>query len=48
MVDRKSIGYTFPPHSADVEAGRLRLFAKAAGEARPETIDDGAALVALP
>jgi acyl dehydratase len=39
VVDRKFIGYNFPPHSADVEAGRLRLFAKAIGETRPEYVD---------
>jgi acyl dehydratase len=45
-IGRSSIGYTFPPHSADVEAGRLRLFAKATGETRPEYIDDDAARAA--
>ena len=35
-IDHGCIGRTFPPHSADVEAGRLRLFAKAIGETRPE------------
>ena len=46
MIDRTRIGYAFPPHSADVEAGRLRLFAKATGETRPEYIDDDAARAA--
>jgi acyl dehydratase len=46
MVDRTHIGRTLPPHSANVEAGRLRLFAKAIGETRPEYIDDGAARAA--
>jgi acyl dehydratase len=46
MVDTTDIGRTFPPHSADVEAGRLRLFAKATGETRPEYIDDDAARAA--
>ena len=46
MVDTTDIGRTFPPHSADVEAGRLRLFAKATGETRPEYIDEGAARAA--
>jgi hypothetical protein len=34
MVDATAIGRTFAPHSADVEAGRLRLFAKATGGTR--------------
>ncbi len=46
MVDRAAIGHTFPSHSADVEAGRLRLFAKAIGETRPEYVDDDAARAA--
>ena len=46
MVDATDIGRTFPPHSADVEAGRLRLFAKATGETRPEYIDEDAARAA--
>ena len=46
MVDRSCIGHTFPPHSAEVEAGRLRLFAKATGETRQEYIDDDAARAA--
>ena len=46
MVDSDDIGRTFPPHSADVEAGRLRLFAKATGETRPEYIDEAAARAA--
>ena len=46
MVDVTDIGRTFPPHSADVEAGRLRLFAKATGETRPEYIDAAAARAA--
>ncbi len=43
MVDRSHIGRRLPVHSADVEAGRLRLFAKAIGETRPEYVDDAAA-----
>ena len=39
-------GARFPPHSADVEAGRLRLFAKATGETRPEYCDEAAARAA--
>ncbi len=46
MVDATCIGRTFAPHSADVEAGRLRLFAKATGETRPEYLDDAAARAA--
>ncbi len=46
MVDAADIGRTFPPHSADVEPGRLRLFAKATGETRPEYIDEDAARAA--
>jgi acyl dehydratase len=45
-VDSTYIGRTFPPHSADVEAGRLRLFARATGETRPEYVDDDAARAA--
>jgi len=46
MLDDTLIGHTFPPHSADVEAGRLRLFAKATGETRPEYCDEAAARAA--
>ncbi len=46
MVDRSHIGYALPVHSADVEPGRLRLFAKAIGETRPEYIDEAAARAA--
>jgi len=46
MVDTTSIGHTFAPHTADVDAERLRLFAKATGETRPEYIDDAAARAA--
>ena len=46
QVDRRHIGHTFPVHSADVEAGRLRLFAKATGETRAEYIDADAARAA--
>lgn len=44
--DRTLVGYAFRPHSADVEAGRLRLFAKATGETRPEYCDEAAARAA--
>lgn len=33
------IGYRHPPHTAEVERGRLRFFAKAIGETRPEFVD---------
>jgi acyl dehydratase len=46
MVDRTHIGRTLPQHSATVEAGRLRLFAKATGETRPEYVDEAAARAA--
>ena len=46
MVDTADIGRTFPPHSAEVEAGRLRLFAKATGETRAEYLDEAAARAA--
>jgi len=46
MIDATLIGHTFPSHSADVEAGRLRLFAKAIGETRPEYCDEEGALSA--
>ncbi len=46
MVDCSHIGRVLPPHSADVEAGRLRLFAKAIGETRPEYVDEAAARAA--
>ena len=46
MVDTTCIGRTFALHSADVEAGRLRLFAKATGETRPEYLDEAAARAA--
>ncbi len=45
-IDETLIGRTFPPHSADVEPGRLRLFAKAIGETRPEYLDPAAARAA--
>jgi hypothetical protein len=32
MIDRKYIGHTLPPFTVDVEAGRLRFFAKAIGQ----------------
>jgi acyl dehydratase len=46
MIDPRHIGRVIPPHSADVEVGRLRLFAEATGETRAEYLDDGAARAA--
>lgn len=46
MIDPKHIGKEIEVHSADVEAGRLRLFAKAIGETRPEYVDEAAARAA--
>jgi acyl dehydratase len=46
VVDRTHIGSRLPPHSADVEAGRLRAFAKAIGETRAEYVDESAARAA--
>ena len=43
MIDRAHIGRDLPPHTATVEAGRLRFFAKATGEGRPEYLDEAAA-----
>lgn len=43
MLDPSHIGKAIEPHVADVEAGRLRLFAKAIGETRPEYVDEAAA-----
>jgi len=46
MIDRKHIGLEMPPHSADVEKGRLRFFAKATGQTDPIYIDEQAAKAA--
>jgi hypothetical protein len=43
MIDRSWIGHEFAPLTVDVELGRLRQFAKAIGETRPEYIDEAAA-----
>ena len=43
MIDRKSIGLKSPPFDAEVEKGRLRLFAKAIGETNPIYSDETAA-----
>jgi acyl dehydratase len=46
MIERHWIGHQWPPHSAAVEAGRLRLFAKATGETDPVFSDEAAARAA--
>ncbi|MGH9697918.1 MAG: MaoC family dehydratase N-terminal domain-containing protein [Candidatus Acidiferrales bacterium] len=43
MIDRKHIGKTRPPHTVDVEKGRLNFFAKAIGETNPIYTDEEAA-----
>ena len=43
MIDRAWIGHVFEPLEVDVEPGRLRQFAKAIGETRPEYINESAA-----
>ncbi len=46
MIDHKFIGYRHPPFHAEVEKGRLRLFAKAIGETDPVYSDEQAAQAA--
>jgi acyl dehydratase len=46
MVDRAHIGRRFPPVSATVERGRLRMFLKAIGEMSPVHVDADAARAA--
>lgn len=46
MIDTKWIGHRFPKMTWEVEKGRLRFFAKAIGESRPEYIDESAAQMA--
>lgn len=46
MIDKHWIGHEWPPHSAAVEAGRLRLFAEATGETDPVFRDETAARAA--
>ena len=43
MINRNIIGMAFPAHSAVVEAGQLRFFAKAIGETNPIYFDEAAA-----
>ncbi|HEY5337383.1 MAG TPA: MaoC family dehydratase N-terminal domain-containing protein [Rhizomicrobium sp.] len=42
-MTRQAIGYVFPPHHMQVEAGRLRFFAKAIGETDPAYANETAA-----
>lgn len=46
MIDTKWVGHQFPTVRWEVEKGRLRFFAKAIGETRPEYIDEAAAKAA--
>ncbi|MGQ0700217.1 MAG: MaoC family dehydratase N-terminal domain-containing protein [Panacagrimonas sp.] len=46
MIDTKHIGRQLPSTLFEVEKGRLRFFAKATGETRPEYIDEAAAQAA--
>jgi len=43
MIDRAHIGRTWPPFEVEIDKSRLRLFAKAIGETRPEYLDEAAA-----
>lgn len=42
MIDTSWVGHALPPVRVDVERGRLRQFAKAVGENRPEYVDQEA------
>ena len=46
MIDRSHIGREFGVHTADIEKGRLRFFAKATGETNPIYFDEDAAKAA--
>lgn len=46
MIDKSQIGRTFPPHTVEVEKGRLRFFATAVGETKAEYVDEAAAKAA--
>jgi len=46
MIDRSFIGHEMPAFSEPVEAGRLRFFAKATGQADPVYSDEAAARAA--
>ncbi len=46
MIDKSFIGYVLPKAVWEVEKGRLRAFARAVGETRPEYVDEAAARAA--
>ncbi|PHQ71162.1 MAG: acyl dehydratase [Sneathiella sp.] len=46
MIDSSHIGREFGAHTADIEKGRLRFFAKATGETNPIYFDEEAAKAA--
>lgn len=46
MIDRSHIGREFGAHTAEIEKGRLRFFAKATGETNPIYFDEDAAKAA--
>jgi len=46
VIDRANIGFRTKPFAAEVEKGRLRLFAKAIGETDPIYFDEAAAQAA--
>ncbi|TCW84076.1 MaoC family dehydratase [Burkholderia sp. SRS-46] len=46
MIDTRHIGALISRHTVDVEAGRLRFFAKATGQADPRYLDPDAAKAA--
>jgi hypothetical protein len=46
MIDTKWIGHRFPVMRWEVEKDRVRFFARAIGETRPEYIDEEAAKAA--
>lgn len=46
MVGKDAIGRKFGPYVGTVDANRLRFFAKAVGETRPEYLDSAAAQAA--
>lgn len=43
MIDKKWLGHRFPKAVCEVEKGRVRAFAEAIGDARPECHDEAAA-----
>jgi acyl dehydratase len=46
MIDTQHIGLQLPSATFEVEKGRLRFFAQAIGETRPEYLDEAAARAA--